>query len=73
MKPANENKRLLTPARAGFISSQGYAAAWTGYNISSWEHLHMSASMVLQLGLSGQPLLGFDIGEFSGNTTPKLF
>lgn len=29
--------------------------------------------MVLQLGLSGQPLSGPDIGGFAGNATPKLF
>ncbi|XP_010421586.1 PREDICTED: uncharacterized protein LOC104707030 [Camelina sativa] len=29
--------------------------------------------MVLQLGLSGQPLSGPDIGGFAGNATPRLF
>nr|GFB55237.1 heteroglycan glucosidase 1 [Tanacetum cinerariifolium] len=52
---------------------QRYAATWTGDNQSSWEHLHMSISMVLQLGISGQPLSGPDIGGFACNATPKLF
>ncbi|KAI8530785.1 hypothetical protein RHMOL_Rhmol11G0086200 [Rhododendron molle] len=73
MKSADENKRPFVLTRAGFIGSQRYAATWTGDNLSTWEHLHMSISMVLQMGLSGQPLAGPDIGGFAGNATPKLF
>ncbi|CAH9080623.1 unnamed protein product [Cuscuta europaea] len=73
MRLANSNKRPFVLTRAGFIGSQKYAATWTGDNLSTWEHLHMSISMVLQLGLSGQPLSGPDIGGFAGNATPKLF
>ncbi|KAL2489815.1 heteroglycan glucosidase 1 [Forsythia ovata] len=73
MKLANEQKRPFVLTRAGFVGSQRYAATWTGDNLSTWEHLHMSISMVLQLGLSGQPLSGPDIGGFAGNATPKLF
>ncbi|CAL5440955.1 unnamed protein product [Camellia sinensis] len=73
MKLGNENNRPFVLTRAGFIGSQRYAATWTGDNLSTWEHLHMSISMVLQLGLSGQPLSGPDIGGFAGNATPKLF
>ncbi|XP_024032277.1 uncharacterized protein LOC21405522 isoform X2 [Morus notabilis] len=73
MKLANKDKRPFVLTRAGFIGSQRYAATWTGDNLSTWEHLHMSLSMVLQLGLSGQPLSGPDIGGYAGNATPKLF
>ncbi|XP_019182231.1 PREDICTED: uncharacterized protein LOC109177350 isoform X2 [Ipomoea nil] len=73
MKLANRNKRPFVLTRAGFIGSQKHAATWTGDNLSTWEHLHMSISMVLQLGLSGQPLSGPDIGGFVGDATPKLF
>ncbi|KAL6008262.1 hypothetical protein ACLOJK_033768 [Asimina triloba] len=73
MKMATVKKRPFVLTRAGFIGSQRYAATWTGDNLSNWEHLHMSISMVLQLGLSGQPLSGPDIGGFAGNATPKLF
>ncbi|CAA0838272.1 heteroglycan glucosidase 1 [Striga hermonthica] len=73
MKLANEKKRPFVLTRAGFVGSQRYAATWTGDNLSTWEHLHMSISMVLQLGLSGQPLSGPDIGGFAGNATPKMF
>lgn len=73
MKLAHDNKRPFVLTRAGFIGSQRYAATWTGDNLSNWEHLHMSIAMVLQLGLSGQPLSGPDIGGFAGNATPRLF
>ncbi|KAL0327711.1 UNVERIFIED_CONTAM: Alpha-glucosidase 2 [Sesamum angustifolium] len=73
MKLSNEQKRPIVLTRAGFVGSQRYAATWTGDNLSTWEHLHMSISMVVQLGLSGQPLSGPDIGGFAGNATPKLF
>lgn len=73
MKLANEKRRPFVLTRAGFIGSQRYAATWTGDNLSTWEHLHMSIPMVLQLGLSGQPLSGPDIGGFAGNATPRLF
>uniref|UniRef100_A0A0E0AIW7 Glycoside hydrolase family 31 N-terminal domain-containing protein n=1 Tax=Oryza glumipatula TaxID=40148 RepID=A0A0E0AIW7_9ORYZ len=73
MAKANTEKRPFVLTRAGFIGSQRYAATWTGDNLSNWEHLHMSVPMVLQLGLSGQPLSGPDIGGFAGNATPKLF
>ncbi|KAF0909453.1 hypothetical protein E2562_036319 [Oryza meyeriana var. granulata] len=73
MAKANTDKRPFVLTRAGFIGSQRYAATWTGDNLSNWEHLHMSLPMVLQLGLSGQPLSGPDIGGFAGNATPKLF
>lgn len=49
MKLGNEKKRPFVLTRAGFIGSQRYAATWTGDNLSTWEHLHMSISMVLQL------------------------
>ena len=55
MKVADESKRPFVLTRAGLIGSQRYAATWTGDNLSTWEHLHMSISMVLQLVIS----LGF--------------
>ncbi|XP_020262392.1 LOW QUALITY PROTEIN: uncharacterized protein LOC109838352 [Asparagus officinalis] len=73
MKMSSEEKRPFVLTRAGFIGSQRYAVTWSGDNLSTWEHLHMSLPMVLQLGLSGQPLSGPDIGGFAGNATPKLF
>ncbi|KAM7490938.1 hypothetical protein LguiA_033859 [Lonicera macranthoides] len=59
-------------------AAKGYAATWTGDNLSTWEHLHMSMGSSTgesqrSNGLSGQPLSGPDIGGFGRNATPKLF
>jgi alpha-glucosidase (family GH31 glycosyl hydrolase) len=49
MKLGATTKRPFVLTRAGFVGSQRYAATWTGDNVSNWEHLHMSVSMMLQL------------------------
>lgn len=70
---ANPDKRPFVLGRANYIGGQRYAAAWTGDNVASWEHLDYSVAMVLNLGLSGQPFSGPDIGGFAGDGTPELF
>jgi alpha-glucosidase len=46
---------------------------WTGDNNSTWLHLKMSLSMVLSLGLSGEPFAGSDIGGFTGAPSGELY
>ena len=70
---ANPDKRPFLLTRSNFIGGQKYAATWTGDNRASWEHMRMSIPMSLNLGLSGQPFNGPDIGGFGGNTTKELF
>jgi alpha-glucosidase len=70
---ARPDKRPFVLTRANFIGGQRYAATWTGDNISSWHDLAQSIPMVLNLGLSGQPFAGPDIGGFNGDATPELF
>eukprot|EP00252_Welwitschia_mirabilis_P011944 TRINITY_DN2656_c0_g1_i2.p1 TRINITY_DN2656_c0_g1~~TRINITY_DN2656_c0_g1_i2.p1 ORF type:complete len:985 (-),score=212.67 TRINITY_DN2656_c0_g1_i2:79-3033(-) len=70
---AHPRKRPFVLSRSGYIGSQRYAATWTGDNLATWEHLHMSITMALNLGLSGQPFSGPDSGGFAGNATPRLF
>ncbi|HRX86425.1 MAG TPA: glycoside hydrolase family 31 protein [Phycisphaerae bacterium] len=70
---ANPNKRPFVLSRANFIGGQRVAAMWTGDNVASWEHLGYSTPMVLNLGLSGQPFAGPDLGGFVGDGTPDLF
>jgi alpha-glucosidase len=66
----DERPFLLT--RAGFTGIQRYAGVWTGDNWSTWEHLEMSLPQLLNLGLSGVPFAGADIGGFFGNCEPEL-
>lgn len=56
--------RPFVLSRSGFLGIQRHAAVWTGDNHSSWEHLRENLHMVLNLGLSGVPLSGADVGGF---------
>jgi alpha-glucosidase len=70
LKP-NERPFVLT--RAGYAGSNRYAAAWTGDNVSSWEHLQLALTMCLNLSISGQPFVGSDIGGFIGMPSGDLY
>jgi alpha-glucosidase len=58
------NKRPFVLARANYVGGQRYAASWTGDNTASWQHLEFAIPMVLNMGLSGQPFVGPDIGGY---------
>ncbi|MBM3275179.1 MAG: DUF5110 domain-containing protein, partial [Candidatus Sericytochromatia bacterium] len=64
--------RPFVLSRAGFAGIQRYAATWTGDNFSIWLHLEQALPMALNLGLSGVPFVGPDVGGFSGDTTGEL-
>jgi alpha-glucosidase len=70
---ANPTKRPFLLSRANFLGGQRFGATWTGDNISSWPHLALSIPMVLNLGISGQPFSGPDIGGFMNNADGELF
>lgn len=65
-------KRPFVITRACYSGSQKYSTAWTGDNQSIWTHLKMSIPQLLNLGMSGMPFVGTDIGGFGSNTTPEL-
>lgn len=73
IQKANPDKRPFVLTRANFIGGQRYAATWTGDNVANWEHLGYSVPMILNLGLSGQPFCGPDIGGFVGDGDGQLF
>ena len=58
------DQRPFVLSRSGFLGIQRHAAVWTGDNHSSWEHLRENLHMVLNLGLSGLPMTGADVGGF---------
>jgi alpha-glucosidase len=59
------NQRNFIIARGGYAGMQRYAALWTGDSASSWKFLGINIPEVLNLGLSGIPLSGCDIGGFA--------
>jgi alpha-glucosidase len=70
---ARPKKRPFVLTRSTHLGGQRYAATWTGDNMARMEFLKESVPMSLNLGLSGQPLSGADIGGYAGNATPELF
>jgi alpha-glucosidase len=69
----NPDKRPFILSRSGFLGSSRYAATWTGDNCATVEHMKMSIPMSLNLGLSGQPFSGPDMGGYALNASPELF
>ena len=71
-KKYKPNERPFILTRDMFSGSQRWAALWTGDNVSTWEHLKLSIPMNLNIGLSGIPMVGNDIGGFASRPTPEL-
>lgn len=69
---ANPDKRPFVLTRSNFLGGHRYAATWTGDNASDPALMKMSIPMTINLGLSGQPFNGPDIGGFFGDCTPEL-
>jgi len=70
---ARPNERPFVLTRANHIGGHRYAATWTGDNLSDWYHLDVSIQNVLNMGLSGQPNVGPDIGGFIGSNSGEFF
>ena len=68
----NPDERSFVMTRASYAGGQRYAVTWTGDNSSSWNHLKLSISMLLNLGLSGFAFSGADVGGFIGAPSPEL-
>lgn len=69
---AHPDKRPFVLSRANFLGGQRYGATWNGDNMSCWEHLQQSIPMTLNLGLSGQPFNGPDMGGFGADCDAEL-
>ena len=66
-------ERSFVLTRSGFAGVQRWSSVWMGDNHSLWDHLEMSLPMLCNMGLSGVPFVGCDIGGFAGNATAELF
>ncbi len=65
--------RVFLLSRSGYAGLQKYAWVWTGDNKSNWDHLAMSIPKCINLGMSGVPGVGADIGGFRGSPSPELY
>ena len=67
-----KQERPFVLTRAGFAGIQRYAAVWTGDNRSFWNHLKLSIPMLVNIGLSGIPFCGADVGGFTSDSNGEL-
>lgn len=67
-----DGRRPFVITRACYAGTQKYATCWTGDNHSIWAHLQMAIPQLCNLGLSGMPFAGTDIGGFGSDTTEEL-
>ncbi len=68
----NPDSRPFILTRAAFSGAQTVTSLWGGDNGSHWEDLAASLPLLLNLGLSGMPFVGVDIGGFGGDTNAEL-
>jgi alpha-glucosidase len=67
------NRRPFILTRSGFAGVQRYSAVWSGDNTASDEGMLSSVLLNNQMGLSGIPFCGYDIGGFIGDGSKELF
>ena len=72
LRKLRPNERPFILTRAAYSGAQRYAATWTGDNSSTWNHLKMSVPQLMNMGLSGFPMVGDDIGGFAGSPPMDL-
>jgi alpha-glucosidase len=65
-------RRPFVISRSGYAGVQRHALLWTGDNSSWWEHLWMAMPQLQNLGLSGVPWAGTDVGGFFGDSGGEL-
>ncbi len=66
------DSRPFVLTRSGTAGMQRYTTLWTGDNTSEWEHLLMAIPMCLNIGMSGVPFVGADVGGFRDTCNGEL-
>jgi alpha-glucosidase len=66
-------RRPWVLTRSASIGAQRWAASWMGDNASTWDDLRASLAQLANMGLSGSPHVGVDIGGFYGACDGELF
>jgi alpha-glucosidase len=67
------NRRPFVLSRSGFAGIQRYAAVWSGDNQAKDEHILLGTLLINQMGLSGVPFTGPDLGGYIGDGNKNLF
>jgi alpha-glucosidase len=67
------DERPFVLTRSGYAGIQRWSACWMGDNSSLWEHLELTMPQLMNMGLSGVPFVGTDVGGFFGNASAELF
>ena len=70
---ARPDHRPFVLTRATYAGGQRYSAIWPGDNVSDWDDFRATIPMFSNMGLSGFPFVGADIGGFAEAPTPELF
>lgn len=73
LKNLRPDARPLVITRAGYAGVQRFSSVWTGDNVPTWEHLQLSIAMLTNMGVSGIPFVGADVGGFAGNASAELY
>lgn len=73
MRRLRPDRRPWILSRSGWVGLARYAWHWTGDSESNWWTLRQTLRIVMNLGLSGIPWTGSDIGGFGGHPDPELF
>ncbi len=73
MRDARPDTRPFVLSRAGYAGLQRWAGVWTGDVPSTWHGLRETLPMMLNIGVSGIPLVGSDVGGYSGGASPELY
>jgi alpha-glucosidase len=68
-----KGRRPFVLTRSSFAGVQRYAAVWSGDNTAKDEYLLGGVLLNNQLGLSGIPFVGPDLGGYIGDGTKDLF
>jgi alpha-glucosidase len=72
MQRLRPDERPFVMTRASAAGGQRYAVTWTGDNSSTWNHLKLAITQMLNLGMSGFAYSGADVGGFKGTPSPDL-
>ncbi|MGZ3441175.1 MAG: glycoside hydrolase family 31 protein, partial [Polyangia bacterium] len=73
MRKAAPTRRPFIVSRAGFAGLQRYAGIWTGDAPSDFATLAETPAMMTGVALSGVPIVGSDVGGYSGHATAELY